>query len=186
MNWKAFWRSSRSTIISAFIALVVIIGLFVIFNALPAGQKAKPAEEAKQEEQKTTEQDAQGGKDETGKTGETKVTLPTKYTVVRGDSLWQISTRLYGTGYNWVLIAQENKLTNPNIIHAGNVLTVPKAEVQARTYTVVQGDSLWSIAQRYYGSGYEWFKIRDANTGKVGTLSNGRPLITPGQVLAIP
>jgi len=183
VNWKSFWRSSRSTIISAVIALVVIIGLFVIFNALPAGQKAKPAEEAKQEEQKTTEQKPPE-KNETGK--ETKVPLPTQYTVVRGDSLWKIANHFYGTGYNWVLIAQENKLANPNLIHAGNILTIPKAEVQARTYTVVRGDSLWSISERFYGTGYQWFKIRDANGGKVGTLPNGRPLITPGQVLAIP
>ncbi|OGY26246.1 MAG: hypothetical protein A2Z24_01525 [Candidatus Woykebacteria bacterium RBG_16_44_10] len=105
---------------------------------------------------------------------------------MRGDSLWKISTRLYGTGYNWVLIAQENKLANPNIIHAGNLLTVPKAETQVRTYTVVRGDSLWSISERYYGTGFQWYKIRDANSGKVGVLSNGRPLITPGRVLIIP
>ena len=185
MNWQSFWRSSRSTIVSAVIALVVIVGLFVIFNALPAGQKAKPSEvpkeEQQKEEQKTNEQKSQNQKDGAG-----KVTLPTKYTVVRGDNLWKISTHLYGTGYNWVLIARENKLVSPNVIHAGNVLTVPKAEAQAGTYTVAKGDSLWSISQRYYGSGYQWFKIRDANSGKVGTLSNGRPLITPGQVLVIP
>jgi len=181
MDLKAFWQSSRSTIISAIIAIVVIAGLFVLFNALPAGQPAKPAEEKKQEEQKSQEQKQQEKKDK-----ETKATLPAKYTVVRGDNLWKISTRFYGTGYNWVMIASENKLANPNIIHAGNVLTIPKAEVKAGTYTVVKGDSLWSISQRFYGSGYQWFKIRDANPGKIGTLPNGRPLITPGQVLAIP
>lgn len=182
MDWQSFWRSSRSTIVSAVIALVVIVGLFVIFNALPAGQKAKPTEVPKEQQgQKTNEQTNQ---EQTGGAG--KITLPTNYTVVRGDSLWKISTRLYGTGYNWVLIARENKLANPNIIHAGNILTIPQAEAQARTYTVVKGDSLWGVAQRYYGSGYQWFKIRDANSGKVGTLSNGRPLITPGQVLVIP
>jgi nucleoid-associated protein YgaU len=184
MNLKAFWQSSRSTIISAIIAIVVIAGLFVIFNALPAGQPAKPAEEQKQEEQKTDEQKTEEKKNDTDK--KTKVTLPTKYTVVRGDNLWKISTSFYGTGYNWVIVAKENKLANPNIVHAGNTLTIPKAEVKASTHTVVRGDSLWGIAERYYGSGYEWYKIRDANNDKVGTLANGRPLITPGQILTIP
>ena len=185
MDLKAFWQSSRSTIISAVIAIVVIVGLIALFNALPASQPAKPADEQKSEEQKAEEQkQTEEKKTENGK--ETKVSLPASYTVVRGDSLWEISTNFYGTGYNWTLIATENKLSNPDVIHTGNVLAIPKAEVKAQTHTVANGDSLWSISQRYYGSGYQWFKIRDANVDKVGTLSNGRPLITPGQVLVIP
>ena len=48
------------------------------------------------------------------------------YTVTRGDSLWSIAVRAYGDGYRWVDIARENDLTNPNIIHSGNVLTLPR------------------------------------------------------------
>jgi nucleoid-associated protein YgaU len=48
------------------------------------------------------------------------------YTVVKGDSLWSISVKAYGDGYKWVNIAKANKLANPNIIHAGNVLTLPR------------------------------------------------------------
>lgn len=48
-----------------------------------------------------------------------------KYTVVRGDSLWDISVKQYGNGYRWVEIAKLNKLANPSIIHAGNVLIMP-------------------------------------------------------------
>lgn len=50
----------------------------------------------------------------------------TSYTVVKGDSLWKIAVRTYGDGFEWVKIAKANKLTNPNIIHAGNVLTLPR------------------------------------------------------------
>jgi len=51
---------------------------------------------------------------------------PQTYTVVRGDTLWDISMRFYnGDGYQWVRIAQINKLANPDLIHAGNVLTLP-------------------------------------------------------------
>ncbi len=47
------------------------------------------------------------------------------YTVVRGDSLWKIAEAEYNNGYKWIEIAQANNLANPDIIHAGNVLTLP-------------------------------------------------------------
>ena len=48
------------------------------------------------------------------------------YEVVHGDSLWDIAVRAYGDGYKWVEIAKENNLVNPNVIHAGNVLVLPR------------------------------------------------------------
>jgi nucleoid-associated protein YgaU len=50
---------------------------------------------------------------------------PKTYTVVRGDSLWAISVRIYNNGYRWTDIASLNKLAKPDIIHAGNILTLP-------------------------------------------------------------
>lgn len=47
------------------------------------------------------------------------------YTVVHGDDLWNIAVKEYGNGYRWSDIAKANKLENPNVIHAGNVLTMP-------------------------------------------------------------
>ena len=48
------------------------------------------------------------------------------YVVVRGDCLWNIAVRAYGDGFKWVEIAKANNLKNPSIIHAGNVLTLPR------------------------------------------------------------
>ncbi len=48
------------------------------------------------------------------------------YEVVKGDSLWKIAVRAYGDGYQWVKIARENKLVNPNLIHPGNLLALPR------------------------------------------------------------
>ena len=48
------------------------------------------------------------------------------YTVIRGDNLWTIAVRAYGDGYRWTGIAQVNKLVHPNVIHTGNVLTIPR------------------------------------------------------------
>lgn len=48
------------------------------------------------------------------------------YTVVHGDYLWEIAIRAYGDGYRWVDIAKANNLSNPDIIHSGNVLKLPR------------------------------------------------------------
>ena len=47
------------------------------------------------------------------------------YTVSHGDTLWGIAEKEYGTGFKWVDIASANHLTNPDIIHSGNVLMLP-------------------------------------------------------------
>ncbi len=48
------------------------------------------------------------------------------YTIVHGDSLWDISVRAYGDGYRWVDIAKANSLANPGLIFSGNVLIIPR------------------------------------------------------------
>lgn len=56
----------------------------------------------------------------------------------------------------------------------------PEPEPAVRTYTVESGDSLWAIAERFYGDGSKYQAIADAS---------GIPnpdLIQPGQVLTIP
>ncbi|OSC24898.1 lectin [Mycobacterium vulneris] len=53
-------------------------------------------------------------------------------------------------------------------------------EPAARTYTVASGDTLWAIAERFYGDGNRYQAIADASG-----ISNP-DLIQPGQVLTIP
>jgi nucleoid-associated protein YgaU len=48
------------------------------------------------------------------------------YTVEKGDTLWSIAVRAYGDGYRWSDIASENNLTNPDIIHSGNIFSIPR------------------------------------------------------------
>lgn len=48
------------------------------------------------------------------------------YTIRRGDDLWHIALRAYGDGYKWTDIAKANNLTNPDLIHADNVLKLPR------------------------------------------------------------
>lgn len=53
-------------------------------------------------------------------------------------------------------------------------------EIEGETYTVVEGDSLWSIAERAYGDPYRWVDIASANE-----LVNPN-LIHPGNNFTIP
>jgi 5'-nucleotidase len=50
---------------------------------------------------------------------------PTKYTVVKGDSLWKIAESTYGDGEKWTDISKANTLRNPNIILVGEELELP-------------------------------------------------------------
>ena len=48
------------------------------------------------------------------------------YTVVKGDCLWDIAVRAYGDGFRWTEIAKVNNLTDPSLIHSGNILVLPR------------------------------------------------------------
>ena len=108
------------------------------------------------------------------------------YKVVNGDDLWHIAEKYYRSGYNYVDIMKENKITGTGVIVAGQELRIPKveakkitvvetkenvikAEVKTSTsiavgeYTTQKGDSYWSIAVRAYGDGFQWPKIYWAN-----------------------
>lgn len=135
---------------------------------------------------------------ENGEIGASPTALPSKYTVAKGENLWQISERFYQSGYNWVDISKANGLANPNIITAGQELTIPKVEakqitladqektteqpgaIKGEQYTVVKGDTLWNISVRAYQDGYSWVKIAQANN-----LDNPN-VIHPGNTLVLP
>ena len=47
---------------------------------------------------------------------------PKTYTVVKGDTLWDIAARFYGSGTKWGVIAEKNGVTNPRLLQIGTVL----------------------------------------------------------------
>jgi len=113
--------------------------------------------------------------------------LPEKYTLLEGEDLWSASEKLYGSGYNWVDLVEANKIADPDKVEAGMELVVPKvtprptpegAEVQV--YTVRPGETLFTIAQKFYGNGYKWVTIAKANS-----LRNSN-YIEVGQQLVVP
>ncbi|CAG4895592.1 peptidoglycan-binding protein LysM [Paraburkholderia saeva] len=77
------------------------------------------------------------------------------------------------------------------LVAAGNVhnvekvddrLTVTHPAPEAQFHTVVAGDNLWKIAEKYYGSGAKNDVIFQANTPMLKSPDK----IYPGQVLVIP
>lgn len=60
---------------------------------------------------------------------ESNQSTSTKYTVVKGDCLWSIAKRFYGSGAKYTLIYNANRgiIKIPNLIYPGQVLTIPTA-----------------------------------------------------------
>ena len=56
---------------------------------------------------------------------------------------------------------------------------------QQQTHKVVKGDSLWAIAQKYYGKGSLYPKIKEANKSKYPSLAKNN-IIYPNWELIIP
>lgn len=54
-----------------------------------------------------------------------QTTTGNEYTVKAGDTLWDISMQVYGTGYRWSEIASANSVGDPNLIFSGTILTLP-------------------------------------------------------------
>ena len=61
----------------------------------------------------------------------------------------------------------------------------PKPTGENKTHKVVKGDSLWAIAQKYYGDGSQYPKIKEANKDKYTSLNNNN-IIYSNWELVIP
>ena len=118
--------------------------------------------------------------------------LPAEYTVAAGESLWKISEKVYGTGYNWSDVYEANREvlgSNPNVLLADTKITLPKVEpiMPAGTatatipveYTVEAGDHLWGIAIKVCQNGFVWPQIAQRNQ-----IANPN-LIEVGQMLTV-
>jgi nucleoid-associated protein YgaU len=179
-------KLNESTISMILGALVIVVIGALIFNYFRGVGQEVTTEITTEEGVKLVEEE--------GKL--VPVGLPRTHKVGQGEHLWGIAEKYYGSGYNWVDIAEQNKLADANLLAAGQELTIPKAEVRkpmsgstpsattsiitGGTYTVARGDHLWGIALRAYGDGYRWVEIARANN-----LVNPN-IIHAGNVLTLP
>ena len=115
-----------------------------------------------------------------------EMSLPKKHIVEKGENLWKISVKYFGSGYNWVDLVKENNLTKPNFLSEGQELSIPNVDkknltlkdnhekpsttsvvqektITGETYQAIKGDSLWKIAVRKYSDGYKWVGIAKEN-----------------------
>ena len=145
-----------------------------------------------------------GASDDISLSQNSELVKSNEYKVVRGDSLWKIAVKKYGNGYAWTEIAKANNLKNPSSLEIGQKIVIPEKVTIANTelrvetseattsntssitvgseYKVVRGDSLWKIAVKAYGDGYQWTKIWQENKNKLpqaNDLEIGMTLIIP-------
>ena len=71
---------------------------------------------------------------------------PAYHVVKPGEGLWSLSIR-YGVTLEALLRA--NGLANPNWIHAGQVLVIPRAPRGPEYHTVRAGETVYSISRQY-------------------------------------
>lgn len=178
-----FSEQNISTLLGALVIIVIGILIFNYFRGV--NKSSQTTSVNTQDRSKLTKQNGQVVPDG----------LPTKHIVAQRENLWQIAEKYFGSGYNWVDIASENKLGNPNRLLVGQEINIPRVAVksvkaasinsepqtiQSETYTIVKGDKLWNIAVRAYGDGFQWVKIAKANGLK------NPDVIHPGNSLKIP
>lgn len=77
------------------------------------------------------ENEEQMAAEETQEEPQGEAEVPDSYTVVKGDCLWNIAKKLLGNGSRWKELYDLNrdKISNPNLIYAGQVLAIPQRQV---------------------------------------------------------
>jgi len=182
-------ESTISTILG--VLVVIVVGILIINYFRNRASEPTPSVSVPGEQAQVTPIPAQF-------TGN----LPLEHQVQKGDNLWKIAEYYYKSGYNWVDIAKANSLDNPDGLAIGQKLTIPNVEaktitvkelpktgvsqekienpIEGGSYTIQKGDSLWTIAIRAYGDGYQWVKISKENNIK------NPDIIHVGNELSIP
>jgi len=169
-------RMNESSISMALGALVVVVVGILVYNYFSSINKVAEPGMITQEGVELIEEEGEFVPKD----------LPATHMVAQGEHLWAIAERYYGTGYNWVDIAQENQLINADLLAEGQVLVIPRtgikvvekpkpvevtgtttASILGEEYMVAKGDHLWSVAVRAYGDGYRWAEIWEANQDMV-------------------
>lgn len=98
-----------------------------------------------------------------------------EHIVKRGESLWSIAEKYFGSGSRYQDLMKQNNLSEDSVIHPGQKLIIgpdkPKEYKELDTHQVAQGETLSSIASRYGTTVQDLVrdnKLKDPNTILVG------------------
>lgn len=80
---------------------------------------------------------------------------------------------------------RSNTQSNTKKVTGGSTSSRPVEKARTKVYTVVKGDTLWKISQKFLGSGSRWKEIYTYNNNK-SIIGRNPNLIKPGQKLSIP
>ncbi len=123
---------------------------------------------------------------------------PQTYTVYPGDTFSTIAVKVYGSEHHWIDIAMANPFVDPKQLYVGQQLNLPSTQElldagmgsagaddsgQTLTHIVRPGETLTTIAKRYYNNPNRWRVIFDTNRDKIG---NDPDRLQAGELLKIP
>jgi len=131
------------------------------------------------------------------------------YTVKASDSsgFWGIAAlpEVYGDGKHYKLLEEANKGVDSRTLQVGTVLKVPPLPARtgvgtsrdgegvvtvqtggAKVYTVVEGDTLWRIAEKTLGSGTKVDALKKANPGLTDNIKPGQKITLPTNATVTP
>lgn len=111
------------------------------------------------------------------------LTYASKYTVKAGDTLRSIAKKFYGRSSKWEKIYDANNKLIPESkkLKKGMELIIP-----ALNYSVKEGDSIKSIAKKYFGANSKWKRIYEVNKDVIPVskqLTVGMKLVLPVPVV---
>ncbi|HCQ31045.1 TPA: hypothetical protein DIU27_01500 [Candidatus Collierbacteria bacterium] len=118
-NILKFFKLNENAISTLMGAVVIVVIAGLIFNYFrTANLKTWQGILLNEQQPATTEKKDESINDK----------LIDTYKVVKGDDLWHISEKYYKSGYNYVDIMSENKITGKGLISAGMELRIPKVD----------------------------------------------------------
>lgn len=124
---------------------------------------------------------------------------PSTYTVARGDTFIRIAEKVYGDRTKWKVIFDANRrqVADVKLLQEGQKLVIPalpESALKAQKsllpatgtvkHTVKSGDTLYTLAEKYYGDGSLWQHIHDANKKVLpnpNRLEVGQKLVIPAR-----
>ena len=119
------------------------------------------------------------------------------YMVLSGDTFSTIAVKVYGSEQHWIDIAMANPFVDPKRMYVGQILKLPNikdvagdptqqasdAPGQTVTHIVRPGETLSSIAKRYYNNPDRWREVFDHNRETIGRDPDS---LQAGAMLKIP